>query len=59
MDYHFHYLRDGEYPKVYRKRIDGLNFIITSSRSKIRVQQTYFYDAGDKMVDCTYKVLDK
>lgn len=59
MDYHFHHLRDGEYPKVYRKRIDGLNFIITSSRSKICVQQTYFYDAVDKMVDCTYKVLDK
>lgn len=59
MGYYLHYMKDGEFPKISRKRIDGLNFLITSTRSNIKVKQTYFYDTLRKRIDSKYMVLNK
>lgn len=42
-----------------KERIDGLNFMLTSSKRRLRVQQTYYYDKKKKRVECKYKVLEK
>lgn len=42
-----------------KSRIDGLNFILTSPKGRLRVQQTYYYDKKKKKVECKYKVLEK
>lgn len=58
MGYYLHYMKDGKFPKISRKRIDGLNFMITSTRSDIKVQQTFFYDTLKKRIDCNYMVIN-
>ena len=52
---------DNNYPwdKLQAVRIDGFNFLITLPDSKLKVQQTLYYDAQKEEVKAMYKVLEK
>ena len=41
------------------KRIDGLNFLITSTKTNFRVKKTYYYDNEANSIESKYIVLEK